>query len=535
MKRIATANREIDKFGTGKDGFRASVPGVSEATYLSADFFNGVQESIVRTIEAGGEEPSDDLDQFARIVVTKSALSRERVSINSFLTTPGVITQVDFDNAAARALAVDGILHMAGSYSFDSLNIAKENLKISCGPSTVLTHTGAGQALLIDGGGIDGSGNGIGQGFFNFELRGKPLIKGNAATTDGVFIRAMQHSKIAARAKDCVTAFRINFGVCTEYDLTCSVNQGGFAITPTAGLITDKRASGDYVQDCWFTVRMEGINGTGIELNNTNGCEIKGTSEACTTGITNAATCARNRFVGMDLESNTVRDLQDYGENATYEDCLALSTGGDDNAQMISSRGAKFIGGFWRTVNVQSTSSDTLFIGVATSDNASLGFKGAGSYKTIDCVKQDTTGATTVRMPDLLGESGVWTPGFASAAGGSQGAGTAVGTYFRIGKLCYVQGFMSIAKGTLAEGAVSITGLPFASRDTANDYQYIQMAEWDNVALGAGENGLVMRIAPNSTVGTLLQSGTSVPSANVNVSAFPDPMGIRFSGVYEIG
>ena len=451
---------------------------------------------------------------------------RERVSINSFLSTPGVITQAEFDNAADRAIAVDGNLRLAGSFTFNDLNIARDGLIIECGPKTTLTHTGAGQGLKIDAGTS-------GQGIFNFELRGNPLVVGNVDTTDAVYIRAMHHSKITARAKDCVTAFRVNFGVCTRYDLTCSVNEGAFAITPTAGLVTDERGAGEQVQDCDFYVIMEGINGTGMELNNTNGCEFKGTNEACTTGITHASTCARNRFIGMDMESNTVRDLQDYSENATYMDCLALSTGSDDNAQLVTSRGGKFIGGFWRTVNCQATSSDTLFIGVSTSDNASLGFKGPGSYKAINCVKQNIGGAVTSNVPDLVGESGTWTPGFASAAGGSQGAGTAVGTYFRIGKLCYVQGVMSLAKGSLAEGAVSITGLPFASRDTANDYQYIQMAEWDNVALGAGENGLVMRIAPNSTVGTLLQSGTSVPSANVNVSAFPDPMGIRFSGVYE--
>lgn len=64
MKRIETANREIDKFGPGKDGFRAAVPGVSEPTYLSATFFNALQESLVRVIEAAGLVPADDHNQF---------------------------------------------------------------------------------------------------------------------------------------------------------------------------------------------------------------------------------------------------------------------------------------------------------------------------------------------------------------------------------------------------------------------------------------------------------------------------------------
>ena len=68
MKRIQTVNREIDKFGPGKDGFRSAVPGVSQPTYLSPNFFNAVQESIVRLIEAVGFVPSDDHGQFTLAV-----------------------------------------------------------------------------------------------------------------------------------------------------------------------------------------------------------------------------------------------------------------------------------------------------------------------------------------------------------------------------------------------------------------------------------------------------------------------------------
>lgn len=64
MKRIETVNREIDKFGPGKDGFRSAQPGVSEPTYLSAEWCNGIQESLARTIEAAGMVPGASLDQF---------------------------------------------------------------------------------------------------------------------------------------------------------------------------------------------------------------------------------------------------------------------------------------------------------------------------------------------------------------------------------------------------------------------------------------------------------------------------------------
>ncbi|MGV8870625.1 MAG: hypothetical protein ACOH2S_27265, partial [Janthinobacterium svalbardensis] len=68
MKRINTKNREIDKFGPGKDGFKSAVPGVSEPTYLSAEWCNGVQESLVQLQEIAGLEPSSDMTQVAQAV-----------------------------------------------------------------------------------------------------------------------------------------------------------------------------------------------------------------------------------------------------------------------------------------------------------------------------------------------------------------------------------------------------------------------------------------------------------------------------------
>lgn len=64
MKRIETENRARDLFGSGADGFCAGAPGVSDPTYLNAAWFNGVQEAIVRVIEAAGLAPSDDHAQF---------------------------------------------------------------------------------------------------------------------------------------------------------------------------------------------------------------------------------------------------------------------------------------------------------------------------------------------------------------------------------------------------------------------------------------------------------------------------------------
>lgn len=78
MKRIDGLDRALDLFGAGKDGFKAQVPGVSLATQVNAKWFNQVQESLVRTIEAAGIALSEaDYDQFVTAINTLDAVARD--------------------------------------------------------------------------------------------------------------------------------------------------------------------------------------------------------------------------------------------------------------------------------------------------------------------------------------------------------------------------------------------------------------------------------------------------------------------------
>lgn len=97
MKRIATANRAVDLFAAGKDGFRAAVPGVSDATYLSALLFNHVQEAVVRVIEAAGLPLSDtDFDQFVTALNTLITNAGAGFSTVRPLAVTTVLTAADF-------------------------------------------------------------------------------------------------------------------------------------------------------------------------------------------------------------------------------------------------------------------------------------------------------------------------------------------------------------------------------------------------------------------------------------------------------
>ncbi|MFZ6687496.1 hypothetical protein ACO0K0_07090 [Undibacterium sp. SXout11W] len=71
MKRINGLDKAADLFGAGKDGFKSEVPGVSLASEVTAVWFNGVQEAVVRTIEAAGLALSEaDFDQFTNAIQT---------------------------------------------------------------------------------------------------------------------------------------------------------------------------------------------------------------------------------------------------------------------------------------------------------------------------------------------------------------------------------------------------------------------------------------------------------------------------------
>lgn len=82
MKRIDTSNRAVNLFSDDKDGFKEAVPGVSEATKLTPDWFNHVQEAICRTIEAANMELSGtDYNQFVTALTT---LIQSSAGIKSF-------------------------------------------------------------------------------------------------------------------------------------------------------------------------------------------------------------------------------------------------------------------------------------------------------------------------------------------------------------------------------------------------------------------------------------------------------------------
>ena len=505
-----------------------NLPGDQAATIV-ANLAASTGSSLVGHIPSGT----------GAVATTVQGKLREGVSVRDF----GAVGDDTTDDYAAFLLAYTHAVSSGltlvipgGTYKLGtSWVISNSNVRIIPDGLVTLHFTNSGRALQLDGGAVSGSLDGV---VFGGDTPIK--VKGNASTTDVVFIRSVHHSNVNIDVKDGITACRVNFAVCTQLRVECSVNTGAFALQPTYGMWLDQRGVGEYVAACDIYPIIEGVSDAGIYGNYVQFTNFwGGTSEANDRGIAFSANCFENNVYGIDLEANTSKDISDSGNNNSYHGVRAGSNSATNNVVLEATcNGASFYGGYQRGVNVQSGATSNSFYGVAFA--SAIGMFGTVNSTTIaariGCTLVNASAVVTGKYPDMVGEYGVsWTPAFASAGGGAQGAVTnADGHYSVVGKHCYVHGFMSIAKGTLGAGAVSVAGFPFGSSNQTNYYQYIPVGEFENIALGAGYTQLFLRIAPNSTVGTLIKTGASVVSALVNVADFPATMGLRFSGMYEI-
>lgn len=420
---------------------------------------------------------------------------------------------------------------LGGTYKLSGTwTVSDSNFRFIPKGATTLHFTNAGRALVIDGGSVSGN---IWDVVFGGD---QPVrIKGNASTTDAVFSRSSHHAYVNVDCKDCVTALRVNFAVASKFTVECSVNTGAFVLTPTNGIVMDIRGAGEFTAGCEFVnCIIEGVSGTGIVGTNASFCYFfGGTSEGNNKGITWGANCYLNAIFGMDLEVNTTSDIEDAGNNNQF---YGLRSGSGTGSNVIlTGNGATFHGGYVRQC-LTTGSTLAAYYGTDFSDNGGLGIQGTGTIAgRYGCTRSNTSNVVTAKYTDLVGESGqTYTPALASSGGGTQGTTTnAVGTYNIVGKQCFFQILVVIAKGTLnGPGALSVS-LPLQARNTVNDVQYVPLGQWDTVTLGANYTHAALQITPNSATASFAKSGTGVASATLNVADFADPISFRVSGSFE--
>lgn len=430
---------------------------------------------------------------------------------------------VDYAASSRKVLAFP-----AGAYTYaTSPNFAVTNLQMLALGTVTFEHTGSGRAFLMDA----GAGS-----VYNIQMLGDFAVKGNADTdvTGGVFVRAIQHSSLKLRAYDMPgVAYLVNFAVLSDMDFTCSVNQQAFSITPTKGIVLDKRNDGEYVADCRLNLVMEGIGGLGVDFVDVQGCLITGTTEGNAAGFRDSATCADNTFIGFWCEVNQIRDFELYGLRSRFINSKSISAVAGANCEVVTAVGTVFSGGFWRHVNLQSTSSGTLFDGVALSDNAALGITGAGSYKSINSYKVDVNGNKTAVIKDVVGESGSWTPTLVGSGGTSNHTySVQEGSYYDVGGIRHFQARLVVStKDSGMTGSVAITGLGVAGVGT---YASGVVGIHGNLAASGGRAQVGWYIAPGT--GAIQLSNVNTAAADTLVDASQVESGTRLfiSGQYVI-
>lgn len=442
-----------------------------------------------------------------------------------------------FVAAVADAVAENKALEIpAGTYLLNSegVNFAAQGLSVfGHGNNTILKFTGTGRGFVLNGG-TNGSGIGA-MSVSDF------LIVGNPNITDGFFQTGVFRSIFRnIEVRECNNnAFTILHGVSNQYDtLKYSTNEAAQTTTPTNGLVLDNNGVGYYTADCTFTnCIMEGFAGRGCFIVDGQGnVFVGGTFEGVTRGLEITATGFGNKFINVWFEANTLNDAEIYGNSNIFDGCyFGSNTPSQLNVQLVTAQGTVFNSGFIRAVNMQIVSNDSAFFGCGLSSNVALNFQGAGTFKRVACKKIDINAAVVGVFIDIIGESGSWTPAFASSGGGTQGAATIeFGQYTLVGSMCSITGRMSVPKGTLNAGDISVSGLPFTSKNVVGFLQFIIAGSWNNITLSAGFSHIALIINPNSTVAVLSQSGNAGLSAQISLASFPDPMILNFSGSFEI-
>ena len=147
MKRIDGLDPAIDLFGPGRHGFQEQAPGVSLATGLTAKWFNAVQESIVRTIEAAGLQLSEaDMGQFVAALGVLDAAARDAAIV---VAAQDATNKAASARAAAIAAADQDATNKANSARIAAINSAasdasvKANAVIPSGTRMLFQQTNA--------------------------------------------------------------------------------------------------------------------------------------------------------------------------------------------------------------------------------------------------------------------------------------------------------------------------------------------------------------------------------------------------------
>jgi hypothetical protein len=305
----------------------------------------------------------------------------------------GAINDGTTDNTTAIAnaravLAVNGgrLVVPSGVYAYATgPNWAIPNAQIIGYGWPTFKHTGTQSAAFI----LDG---GVSSGTVYRMLVDGLIIQGNTNNTNGIFIRSVHHSNFRdIKVTGCNAAgagLLTNFMVANTFErYTCSTNEGT-VITPTFGMVLDKRGAGESTAYCTFIDTIcEGLT-TGIRLNVAQGCNfLGGTSEGNSAfGVDEQATSSMNVFEKMDFEVNSNSDVLLRGRGSTMINC--------DSNNLIQIYGAwnEIRGGFHSAITINTGSVSAALRHLEFNRNASGAIINDGGTGTVIDNVRDATG-----------------------------------------------------------------------------------------------------------------------------------------------
>jgi len=176
----------------------------------------------------------------------------------------------------------------------------------------------------------------------------------------------------------------------------------------------------------------------------------------------------------------------------TYSELFALigtTYGVGDGSTTFNLPGGSLTNNLINTGNAEITGS----LGIGMTPVKTLDVTGEIRASTGILFGTDTADANT--LDDY--EEGAWTPAIASSGGGAATYTYQLGAYVKVGQLVTVHGYLWFDKATLGAGNVTMTGLPFTSKNTSDLYASMAVGYW---VLGIAATNFGGYVSPNNTV-----------------------------------
>jgi len=448
----------------------------------------------------------------------------------STLNTPAN-NDIAFAAAVAACVANNRALYIpSGTYQLtaSTVNFAADDLHIyGDGQSTVLQYTGTGFGFYLDGGAP-----GAGAEKMSVE---NLLIVGGPSITHGFYSSRVWRSLFKnIEVRECTTnAFYILHGVSNQYDSIKYSSDSYTPVTsPTNGLNLGNAGAGYYTADCTFINSVFETVTNGIYIIDGSGNTfVGGTSESNDKGVVISTGCNRNSFYGMWFEDNSNLDLESNGTSNSFSNCYFGSASTNPTVVCAAAKATQFVGGYLRTIELQSVSADTALFGCGLDENLSgtLGITGTGTYKCVSLTKIDNSGLVVGTMPDVVGDSGTWTP--VINQGGAVSTTIAYAEYRRTGKMVNLRCYLTAAGNGTSGQALNITGVPPALAAKSSE---LGIAMGTATIQFAGTYSFAaVRFQTTTALGFIVQSGTSVLGINPSTAIATSDL-IQLSINYEI-